>query len=170
MSLSLRPEVHVLCGPIASGKSTYARRAAAKGFVVINDDAIVEAVHGGNYQLYDDKLKPLYKSVENHILQAALMANRPVIVDRGLNCSDHSRQRWVGLAKAFDAVPVAVLFQDEGPEVHAARRHVSDGRGHSYGYWLRVAKAHRDRWVTPTVTEGFAEVRTVAFNDINNLW
>jgi len=43
------PEIVVLIGCIASGKSTYARKLARKGWVVINDDDIVKLVHGRDY-------------------------------------------------------------------------------------------------------------------------
>lgn len=146
-------QVQILVGPIASGKSTYSRNAAKAGFVIINDDAIVQAVHGGDYQLYDTKLKPLYKSVENALASTALAMGKSVVVDRGTNNSVDSRKRWVGLAKSFDAFAVALVFPDEGAAVHAQRRAESDGRGHGLEYWYKVAAHHEFYRDEPTEDE-----------------
>ena len=79
---SRKPKVEILVGFIASGKSTYSKHRASQGAIVINDDAIVNAVHSNIYELYDKNLKPLYKAVENTILEMALALNRDVVIDR----------------------------------------------------------------------------------------
>ena len=56
--------IKVLVGHISSGKTTYSSQCAREGWVIINDDAIVNAVHGGDYTLYDKQWKPLYKGCE----------------------------------------------------------------------------------------------------------
>ena len=150
--------VKVLVGMIAAGKSTYARNAAAKGFVILNDDALVTALHGGDYSLYSKDLKPLYKSTENHILTTALALGRSVVVDRGLNCSAVSRARWIALARSLDVPVEAVVFKNEGPVVHAGRRAKADGRGYAFSYWHRVAAHHDSLWQEPVLSEGFAAV------------
>jgi predicted kinase len=151
--------VRVLVGMIASGKSTYAREAARRqGAVIVNDDAIVQAVHGGDYSLYDKALKPLYKSVENHIAAVAVALGRDVVVDRGTNVSSAARRRWLGLASSLDCWAEAVVFGNAGPATHAGRRCEDDPRGHDYDYWLRVATAHDARWEPPVASEGWGVV------------
>lgn len=135
------PTLYVLIGPIASGKSTFSRRMAADGAVVINDDSIVTALHGGDYSLYDTTLKPLYKSVEHHIILTALALGRDVVVDRP-NHRRSTRMRYVGLAKSVDALTCGVMFSRHSPEVHARRRFDSDARGKTLEYWEKVALTH----------------------------
>jgi predicted kinase len=142
-------------GPVASGKSTYSGNCARAGLVTVNDDSIVNALHAGNYSLYDKSLKSLYKQVENVAVTTALGLGRSVVVDRGTNNRPESRRRWLGLAHSLDVPVVAVRFEDEGPEVHARRRVASDGRGAGYDYWLRVARHHAEHWEPPTREEGF---------------
>lgn len=72
--------IEVLCGMIASGKSTYCVKKAKEGYVIVNDDSIVNAVHGGVYALYDKSFKPLYKSIEDHILHTAVAMGKHVII------------------------------------------------------------------------------------------
>lgn len=150
--------LEVLVGMIASGKSSYARERAQEGWIIINDDSIVNAVHADQYTLYDEALKPLYKSIENHILYVARAMGKNVLVDRGLSLSLDARQRWLALGRSLDIPVVAVLFDVFEPEVHAQRRTDTDARGHDYDYWLRVARRHHSTYIPPTTAEGFAEV------------
>lgn len=150
--------IEVLCGMIASYKSTWAKKRAKEGWIIINDDSLVNAVHGGNYTLYSKALKPLYKSIEDHILHTAIAMGKDVVIDRGLDISTGSRKRWVAIAKSLDTPIQAIVFKVETPEIHAERRVKSDARGYDYQYWLDVARAHFTRWDDPTESEGFDEV------------
>lgn len=166
----MKQHVQVLIGPIAAGKSTYAHNCAKWGLVTVNDDSLVNAVHAGDYGLYDRSLKVLYKSVENSILSSAVGLGRSVVVDRGTNNRPDSRRRWVGLAHSLDLPVVAVLFPDEGPEVHARRRASSDGRGYGYEYWLKVAQHHADNSEPVSPSEGFDDVIEVEWPDVKSGW
>ena len=150
--------VEILIGNIASGKSTYCRNRAKEGAIILNDDSIVNGVHCDMYTLYDKELKPLYKSIENAIVTSAVALGRDVIVDRGLNLTPKSRRRFIGLAHAFDAEAIAVLFKFHDPEVHAQRRKGHDMRGHDFDYWLRVAQAKHEQHIPPQEDEGFDKV------------
>lgn len=161
-------KLQVLVGMIASGKSTYARNAARQGVLCMNDDAIVNMLHADDYTLYKKELKLLYKSVENHVIATGLAMNRMVLVDRGLNVSRKGRQRWLALAKSFDVRCEAIVFKNDGPEVHAARRVESDARGHPIHYWLRVAETHNSLYIMPTVEEGFDAVHHISFDEIKS--
>lgn len=159
-------KLQVLVGMIASGKSTYARSAAQRGVICMNDDAIVNMLHADDYTLYDKSLKVLYKSIENHIIGTALAMQRVVMVDRGLNVSVRGRKRWIALAQSFDVPCEAILFANEGPEVHATRRARMDSRGHPFEYWIRVAQRHQSEYQEPSVEEGFAAVHSISFQEI----
>lgn len=147
--------IELLVGAISSGKSTWANQKANEGWIIINDDDVVNAVHGGNYLLYNDKLKPLYKSIENHILHIAIAMGKDVVIDRGLSLSKKARARWIALAKTLDTSIVARTFELFTPEIHAQRRVEAGGRGHNYEYWLKVAQRHMIAYSPPTLEEGF---------------
>jgi len=159
-------KLQILVGMIASGKSTYCRSAAQQGVICMNDDAIVNMLHADDYTLYNTNLKVLYKSIENHVIGTALAMGRSVIVDRGLNVSLAGRCRWIALARSFDVSITAVVFKNDGPEEHARRRTNSDGRGHPYEYWLRVAEFHNSLYIPPIVEEGFDAVYDIGFAEI----
>lgn len=147
-------QVQVLCGPIGSGKSTYAANAARAGCLIVNDDSLVTAVHGGDYSLYDKSLKPIYKSVGQTILTHAAALGRSVVVDTGSR-TRLTRARWVSLAKALDLPVIALVFKWEAPQVHAKRRVAADARGYDEAKWLEVAQRHQSEYQTVDMTEGF---------------
>jgi len=134
---------------------------ARDGAIVVSDDAIVSAVHGGIYELYSKKLKPLYKGVETSALFLATAIGRDVVVDRGLNMSRNSRARWVAIARSLDIQSQAICFKNEGPTVHAKRRYQSDSRGCTYEYWLDVTNTHNDKYEEPEYDEGFDSIITL---------
>lgn len=147
--------IEILIGTIASGKSTYCKTRAKEGAIIINDDAIVEAIHAGNYKLYSKDLKPLYKAVETQIFLSAILLGRDVIIDRGLSLTRSSRLRWIGLAKSFDQTIIARIFKFDLPYEHAKRRFNSDSRGLPFIYWWNVALQHTSIYEKPTLEEGF---------------
>jgi predicted kinase len=150
--------IEVLCGFISSGKSTWAKQRAREGWVILNDDAIVNAVHGGDYTLYNESWKPLYKGVEDQILHLAVAMGKNVLVDRGVDVRRASRARWIALGRSLDVEVIAVVFQVFRPEVHAQRRFESDPRGLSQEYWLKVARNHAGQYERATLDEGFASI------------
>ena len=157
--------LEILCGTISSGKSYYSSQKAEENYITINDDTIVNAVHGGNYKLYNKALKPLYKSVEDHILHVAVAMDYSVVVDRGVNNTIKSRKRWIALASCLDIEVIAIQFPIWSPEEHATLRMHSDCRGYTYEYWLEVAKRHIKDWQPPTLEEGFSKIRFYEWDD-----
>lgn len=158
--------IQVLVGPVASGKSTYAKNAARNGFICVNDDDIVNLIHANQYTLYDKSLKILYKSIENHVVGTALAMDKKIIADRGLNISVQGRKRWISLANSFDAPCVAVVFQNEGAEIHAHRRFQTNSRGRTYEQWLEVALHHQKQYQEPKIEEGFSGIHYISHEEI----
>jgi predicted kinase len=150
--------INVLIGCIASGKSTYCKRHAKDGCIIINDDAIVSMIHGGNYNLYNSELKPIYKGIENNILHLAIVAGKSVIIDRGLDVKKVSRQRWISLGKTLEVPVCAIVFPMETARIHASRRMAHDNRGFGFDYWLKVAQNMSDKFEPPTTEEGFNSI------------
>lgn len=159
-------KIQVLVGMIASGKSTYSKQAAKKGRICMNDDAIVNMIHADDYTLYDKKLKVLYKTIENQVIGTSLAMGRIVLVDRGLNVSRSGRKRWLALADSYDVACEAIVFKNEGPEIHAKRRASHDPRGHDLDYWLHVAEVHNSVYEEPSMMEGFTAIHHISFEEI----
>lgn len=140
--------IEILVGPIASGKSTYAKEKAKQGWVIYNDDAIVNAIHAGFNNLYSKELKPLYKHVENELIRYSLCHKLNIIIDRpNLKCK--TRKRYIDIAHKYQTTAHIIMFPFELPEVHAARRFNSDSRGYSYEDWIIVAKKHLSYYESP---------------------
>jgi len=153
--------IELYCGTIASGKSTCAKERAKEGAIIINDDAILLAVHAGDYTLYDKKLKPFYKSIETHILLSAVLMGRDVIIDRGLHLRKESRARWIALARSLEVPIHARVFPIESPEVHVERRMKSDSRGLTREFWMEAVQEHIEQYERPTLSEGFNHITVI---------
>jgi len=138
--------LYVLVGPIASGKSTYARQRAREGAIIICFDDLTEMLHG-EYR-YEQGLRQVYRDMEEALARIALDAGKDVVVDR-THLTKESRARWVGFADRynarlpeFEAVTAAVWFPRDDAETHARRRFTTDPRGRPYDEWLAVARHH----------------------------
>ncbi len=153
----MKPKLEILIGTIASGKSTYCTTRAEQGAIIINDDAIVTALHGGNYQLYNKKLKPLYKAVELSIMMHALIGGFDVVIDRP-NLTRASRAKYLAPAVAMEFQVGFVVFPFKEPKVHAIRRCTDNARGYDFAYWQRVAERQISQYESPEVDEGHAYV------------
>jgi predicted kinase len=150
--------IELLIGPIASGKSTYSLKRAREGALIINDDAIVQAVHGGDYRLYDKNLKPLYKHIELSIMSLAESFDRDVVIDRP-NLKADTRRRYIQIAKSLDIKDIrGIIFKNCGPEEHARRRFFSNNRGNTFDQWLVIAKHHDTIFERPDISEGFSSI------------
>lgn len=150
--------MEILVGMIASSKSTYCRKRAKEGALVINDDSITNCIHSNQYSCYREELKPLYKGIENYIITFADAKDIDVIIDRP-NLSPQTRSRYISIAKSLD-IPdiIGIVFKVETPEIHATRRFNHDSRGHSYEYWLEAARCHYAQYKAPVLEEGFTQL------------
>lgn len=155
--------IEILVGMIASGKSTFSKDRAVEGWLVLNDDAIVNLLHANFYPLYQERLKPLYKSIENTIVQNSILMSEKLVIDRGLNITKKSRKRFISIAKSMDCPVRAIVFPKEKPDIHAERRFSHDPRGHSLEYWLEVASHHSNIYEDPTLEEGFDEIIVIDY-------
>lgn len=143
----------LLVGQIASGKTTRAREYAKMGAVIVSGDAIVEAVHAGDYSAYREEHKPIYKAAADAIVLTALALGRTVVIDR-TNLTKASRARFIALARSLDCDVDAVVFPLETAATHAQRRADSDCRGLTFTAWLRVAERKEKEIEWPTAEEG----------------
>lgn len=162
--------LELLVGMIASGKSTYARKRADEGALVICHDDLTAMLHA-TYR-YEQSLRGCYRRMEESLAWAALTAGRDVVVDR-THLTRESRRRWIQWALNYESLNtfdgkgptvavIAVVFPIELPSIHAHRRFFeADPRGRSYDEWLTVAKHHADQAQAEPLAqeEGFAEVR-----------
>ena len=151
--------IELLVGPISSGKSTYSKVRAQEGAVTVNDDAIVMAVHGQEYKLYDPSYKPLYKSISTHMATVATLSAHDVVID-GTNLTVARRARWIDFAKCMNTDIIVVMFPWEPAAVHAERRMAHDSRGYTLEKWTEVADRHEAEFepLTTEEVEHYSEV------------
>lgn len=153
--------IQLLVGMIASGKTTYARRQAKKGALIISHDDLTEMLHG-EYR-YEPELRPVYLAMMVQIAHNAIVAGRDVIVDR-THLTREARSFWLNIAWHSKVEIDAIKFPSRTPEVHAKRRFEADARGRSLEEWLKVATHHSDQeWLEPLRdVEGFRSIIRLA--------
>lgn len=134
-----KPKIEVLVGMIASGKSTYARKRAAEGALVVSHDDLTAMLHG--CYRYESDLKPTYRAMMADLAWHGLLAGRDVVIDR-THLDRDSRSFWVGAAKRWEVAIVAVVFPRSDARTHALRRLGADNRGRCFNDWLKAAEHH----------------------------
>ncbi len=153
--------LEVLVGIVASGKSTYARRRADEGALVISYDELAQMLHA-RYRI-DPALRPAYAAIIWNTVAVAQAHGRDVVLD-GTHLTRESRRYWVNQARAAGVRVVAIQFPVGPPEDHAARRYATDARGKSYDDWLAVVQRQWAEAVNEPVDaagEGFDAVVAV---------
>lgn len=169
-----KPKIEVLVGMIAAGKSTYARKRADEGALVVSHDDLTEMLHA-RYR-YEQEKKAVYRKMEEELVRIAINDGFDVVIDR-THLTRESRRRWIEFGRwphfAEWAEPkvVAVVFPLAAPDPsntiagsvpaqHALRRLRSDARGRCFADWLKVAEHHYAQWLAEPIHEGegFSEI------------
>lgn len=148
------PALEILVGTLGSGKSTWASRRADHGWAVVNLDAIVTMIHGGDYKLFRREWNhPIYKAIQADAIYASLKAGVSVVLD----CCSVDKSRRCRLINDLDDMQLpecvelrAVVFPFVAPEVHALRRTKDDARGYSMAEGVAIAKAHIKNYSDPS--------------------
>jgi predicted kinase len=150
-------EIILLVGNIASGKSTLVRRYAAKGYLIINDDSLVSAIHGGCNKTYDKKLKPLYKAIEECIFSHGAALGKSIVIDRP-NMSIATRSRYIGMARSRDMSVSVIVMPMQDALIHAKRRYNNDCRGLPLTDWDKAAIRLANSYEAPSLKEGIDQI------------
>lgn len=154
------PTLEVLVGMIGSGKSTYARKRADEGALVICHDDLTAMLHV-SYR-YEQGLRECYRRMEEALASEVIRAGRDAVIDR-THLTRESRRRWIDWANNHDvgSCVIAVAFPIEFYGTHAVRRYNADSRGRDYTEWLKVAYHHAQQARDEPLSEaeGFAEIR-----------
>ena len=130
-------KLEILIGNIASGKSTYAKKRAAEGWLVVCDDDIILMLLGHRYQLYKTSMRGLVLQLMQDVTRCLILADCDVVVDSTWNADYPVYEYW---KTRFTDEVLTKVFPREASEVHAARRMLHDSRGISYHEWLEVAQ------------------------------
>jgi adenylate kinase family enzyme len=166
------PKVELLVGMVGSGKSTYARKRADQGAMIVNHDSLTEMLHA-RYR-YEQGKRDLYRRLEESLAFEVLARGFDVVIDR-THLTRENRSRWVKWARNYDSLNtfdgrgpttpvIAVAFPIEDPDTHALRRYVADARGRPLHEWIQVARHHAEQARQEPLdwgTEGFAGLVTV---------
>lgn len=141
----------IFTGNIGCGKSATAAQLAKQGYVIINQDAIVSMIGGGDYNLYDEKKKPIYKRIIWNALNEALDLGFSVVIDN-TNMKRKTREKYIEIGNDYS---VRIVSYDWGPGIACGfTRRVLDNKGYK-GNWSRVYNILKNQYERPEQEEGF---------------
>jgi bifunctional polynucleotide phosphatase/kinase len=145
-----QPELLLLVGPPASGKSTFAQKyLVPKGYVHVNQDT----------------LKTKEKCLA--AVREALKQGKSVVVDN-TNPDPKVRSEYLSAAKSHGAIPVRAFVFAASTEIceHNAKFRAFSTKGQANERGLIpsvVFNTFRSKYKAPEVKEGFAEIKTIHF-------
>lgn len=130
MTLTTEPTLHMLCGRIASGKSTLAQNLSQEpGIVRVSEDALLARLYGGEMKTLSDYVQcsgRLAAAMEP-LLQDILRAGASVVLDFPANTV--AARAWMrGMAEAAGA-ECRVHFLDVPEEICRARLRARNAAG-----------------------------------------
>lgn len=155
------PTLHLLCGKIAAGKSTLARRlAASAGTVLISEDRWLSRLYPGEIAALDDYVRcsgRLREVMGEHVV-ALLRAGLSVVLDFPANTL--GQRRWMlGLIEAAGAEHV--LHYLDLPDAVCKQRLTARNREGAHDFAAGEAEFDMitSHFVPPSADEGFVILR-----------
>ena len=150
-------ELIILVGNIGCGKSRntmqWARQQTDNGWVVVNMDSIQQMIGAGDYNLYDNEKKPIYRAVEEKTITEALERGFSVVVDR-TNMDRKRRKRVIDIGKRYHWVKIRCI--DWGPGTNGnLQTRLDEARGIPSERWVEVFKYMQESYNKPEEEEGF---------------
>lgn len=153
------PTMHMMVGNVGSGKSEMAKHLSKKyKAVIVNMDAIQESMHGF-YGGYREEMKPIYRSVEEAIINGALSNGVDVVIDR-TNMDKKRRSRFIDIAKNHGVEVDAYVMPIISVETLLERR-MKNPRGMSESKWRTVIENMRASYEDVTTDEGIVYINKV---------
>jgi len=155
------PTLHILCGKIASGKSTLAARlGATSDTVLISEDAWLDSLFGDALQTLEDYIRcsaKLRKAMGPHVA-SLLRARVSVVLDFPANT--RGQRRWFKEIAEDTGVAHSLHFIDMPDEVCLARLRARNIAG-DHPFTVTDALFHEvtSYFTVPSADEGFAIIR-----------
>lgn len=155
------PELHILCGKIASGKSTLAARLSAKpDTVLITEDAWLDALFGEELQTREDYVscsRRIKAAMKPHV-STLLRAGVSVVLDFPANT--RGQRRWFKEIIETTGVAHVMHVLDVSDEVCLARLRARNSSGdHPFVVTDALFREINGYFTEPEVDEGFTILR-----------
>ncbi|MEM9632348.1 MAG: ATP-binding protein [Pseudomonadota bacterium] len=149
--------LHLLCGKVASGKSTFAHElAAASGTILLQEDVLLASLYGDELSTLADYVRcsrRLRQAMTPHIT-ALLKEGLSVVLDFPANTIEN-RQWMMGLIKTADCQHQLHFF-DVPNEICKTRLNVRNASGkHEFSVSEEEFDRISSHFQPPTVDEGF---------------
>jgi len=151
-----RPKIVILVGNIGSGKSTLTKKYVSDNYICISRDAFRYQIGSGDY-IFDAKYESVIHLTEKFMIEEFMKKRFNLIIDEtGIN--EEMRRPYIQLAKKHNYECIAVELSRISKELAVQRRmNCPHGTG-SKNLWERVWEKFEERYVSPTIEEGFDDI------------
>lgn len=169
----MNPELIIMVGNIASGKSTWIKRFlasdAGRSYIAVSKDALRIMMGGGNYN-FDENLEPLIHAITIETIMILMAEGRNIIYDE-TNMDVGSRQQILLLTKKFNhnlgydyhikavVMPKLIKFASLLRKFHFIARNPNQEQ--DLEVWEKVWERKDKLFVTPTFDEGFDNIENI---------
>lgn len=148
--------IYILIGLPGSGKSTWVKKNAPEGAVIVSSDDLIMEWAVGKGLTYNDAFGQVnFKQIEarmREIFAEAIASGKDIIVDR-TNMSPKSRKYWLDEAKGYTKVAVTFILDDVTLNKRLSERSRVEGKSIP----PYVVKNMAANYTAATKAEGFTQ-------------
>ena len=157
VATSAKPTLHLLCGKIASGKSTFsAKLGTLPGSVIVSEDNWLAAIYENEMQSLADYIhcsSKLRRAMKPHLV-ALLKAGLSVVLDFPANT--RTQREWMMSIIKESGADNRLHYLNVSDEVCRARLHARNAEGtHDFAATDQQFNTITSYFSEPTVDEGF---------------
>lgn len=161
-----KPTLIVMMGNCGSGKSTYARKVAQKGYLYVSRDDIRTMIGGGTY-IFNKNLEPAVFDIEHYAIAMLMDTEKNIIIDE-VGLSKNLRAPYVELAGEYGYSPVLYIMP-RLKKTESINRRMTNPRGDiSREEWAKVWDKFDRIWEDPDKSEGWDQIVKLTQEEIDN--
>jgi len=156
-------KLYILVGNIGSGKSTFAqnfieeKRKKGKKIIYVSRDSLRYMFGAGKYN-FDPELEPLVIQGTLDLLNGFMRTGIDIVLDE-TNISVDLRKDFIDLGKKYQYYNIALIMPRLLKKTSVDRRMKIPHDIRDRKIWERVWDKFNEQYDTPTIKEGFNEIR-----------
>lgn len=153
-------QLQILIGNIGNGKSTYCKKLAKQGYLIISKDDIRYSIGAGTYIFTYEYETAIDHAIKSFCKQLMIDSISSIIIDE-TNMRKDTRKPYLDLATLYEYNKLAVIFPKLPKEESVARRLKSNHGTISKDLWEEVWERKNSNYEPPTLEEGFNEIQYI---------
>jgi predicted kinase len=148
--------VYLTCGLPGAGKSTWSRKKAENDsmVVILSKDAFRNMIKGT--YVFDTLYEPMINALTEGSIYHILDSGFDLIIDE-TNLTPEMRTKWLRVVDDTNIKVRKICIWLTETQANLENR-LRDARGYDAAKWTEVIERMRERFIPPTLSEGFDEI------------